>query len=206
MLRVGLTGGIASGKSVVLGHWSQQGVPTCDADRLVHELFLPEGGLAPIVADAFGRDFLARDGSVDRKRLGALVFSDPSARERLNAIVHPAVWDGIAEFFRASAASGQVLAVVDAALMMETGSYRNYDRVVLVACPREIQLARLVERSRLAGKRLSEPEAAKRIDSQWPLEKKRPLAHYVIDSAGSLDETLVAADEVLGRLRLDAAN
>lgn len=204
MLRVGLTGGIASGKSVVREHWACLGLVTVDADRLVHTLFAADGSLPSVIARNFGEHVLADDGSVDRKRLGSVIFGDEAARSRLNAIVHPAVWEAIGVFFSRTRSRGHAIAVVDAALMMETGSYRNYDRVVLVACPQELQLARLLERSKRSGFEMSEEAALARIDSQWPVERKRLLAHYVIDSSDDLSDTLARADDVYARLQEDA--
>ena len=196
MLKVGLTGGIACGKTVVRAHFESRGVSTLDADVVVHGLFVAGTAVTSAIAEAFGTNILGEDGSVDRKALGAIVFSDGGARKRLESIVHPAVFREIGAFFEAAAARGESLAVVDAALMIETGSYRTYDCIVVAYCPVDAQRARLMARDGL-----SEEDADRRIASQMPIDEKRRLADYVVDTSGTMDETLERTDEVLAQLR-----
>jgi dephospho-CoA kinase len=201
LLVVGLTGGIASGKSAVSAMLEAAGLPVIDADRLAREVVEPGRPAFDEIVSAFGREVVGADGRLDRARLGAIVFADPEARRRLEAIVHPRVFEAeraaLAELARARPGS---VAVVDAALLLESGNHRWMDAVVLVAAPRETQIARLMARNGL-----TRAEAEARLAAQWPLEAKRPYADYEIDNGGSLDRTrrqvaeLVAALEVRAR-------
>ncbi len=200
VLRVGLTGGIASGKSTVAGMLSGLGAFVVDADRIAHELLAPRGGAVDEVAHRFGRDLLDARGGIDRGALGALVFADSKAREALNAIVHPGVrreLDLRIESFRLDDHGGPI-AVVDAALLVETGRHRAFDRLVVVSCARETQIRRLRERD---GATRDEAEA--RIGAQAPLGDKLAVADYVIDTETSLDETRRRTAGVYGALLED---
>lgn len=200
MLRVGLTGGIACGKTVVRKLFADRGAFTIDADHIVHELLSAKSDLTRQVSQEFGGEVVAPDGSIDRKRLGAIVFSDPAARQWLNRLVHPRV---IAEQKRLVAEAerrGESLAVVDAALMIETGTYREYERLVVVHCPRELQIDRLRERDGLSSE-----EAAQRVDAQLAVEKKKAYADYLVDTSGSLDDTERQVQEIWDELQRNAA-
>ncbi|HEX7128104.1 MAG TPA: dephospho-CoA kinase [Thermodesulfobacteriota bacterium] len=185
LLVVGLTGGIASGKSTVSAMLEALGIPVIDADRLAREVVEPGRPAFAEVVAAFGPEVVAPDGRLDRARLGAIVFADPAARARLEAIVHPRVFEAerarLAEIARRDPGG---VAVVDAALLLESGNARWMDAVVLVAAPRETQIERLVGR-----RGLSRAEAEARVAAQWPLERKRALADYEIDNGGSLEST-----------------
>jgi dephospho-CoA kinase len=200
VLEVGLTGGIACGKSVVRRRLAEAGVPTLDADAVVHRLLGPGTETTEEIGRAFGGGILGPDGAVDRKALGAIVFADDEARARLNAIVHPRVYEAIEAFFESARRSGAPLAVVDAALMVETGSYERYDRIVVVHCAPAQQLERLVERDGL-----SRAEAERRVAAQMPIEEKIAYGDELVDTSGTLDETLTRTDAVLERLRAAAA-
>jgi len=200
LLRVGLTGGIGCGKSVVRGLLGARGAFTIDADEVVHELLGPGTETSRQVAEAFGSHFLTSVGAVDRKALGALVFSSPEARARLNAIVHPRVFERLKELLEEAEERGERVAVVDAALMIETGSYKRYDRVVVVYCPREMQLERLKARDGL-----TDEEARLRVDAQMPIEEKKEFADYVVDNRGTLVETERQVDAVWRKLQSGAA-
>jgi dephospho-CoA kinase len=193
---VGLTGGIASGKSTVSAMLEEAGVPVIDADRLAREAVEPGRPAFDEIVAAFGRGVVGADGRLDRARLGAIVFADPEARRRLEAIVHPRVFEAeraaLAELARARPGS---VAVVDAALLLESGNHRWMDAVVLVAAPRETQIARLMARSGLPR-----AEAEARLAAQWPLEAKRPYADYEIDNAGTLDGTRRQVAELVAAL------
>ena len=186
MLRVGLTGGLASGKSTVAGFFRELGAFHLDADRLAHELIAPGGSAEREVISRFGGGILGTDGAVDRKALGAIVFSDPEALADLNAIVHPKVRKEIAQRIleHESGASPAEVALVDAALLVESGIHRDLDALIVVACPEPVQLAR-------AGARggMSESDARSRIAAQAPLAEKLTVADHVIDNGASLDET-----------------
>ena len=199
MLAVGLTGGIACGKTVIRSRFDARGVPTLDADRVVHDLFAPGTDVTTDVRARFGANVIAADGSVDRKALGAVVFRDPAARASLEAIVHPRVFEAIETFFDNARNQSAAVAVVDAALMYETASYQRYDRVVVAYCPAAMQQHRLMTRDGL-----SREQAQRRIDAQMPVEQKRDRADYVIDTAGTPEQTLEQTDTVLEQLRAEA--
>jgi dephospho-CoA kinase len=196
VLKVGLTGGIACGKTVVRHRLEERGIPTLDADAVVHRLLQAGTELTRQVAEAFGNRVIAPDGSVDRKALGALVFADDEQRKKLNAIVHPAVWLEIERFFGARENARDEVAVVDAALMIETGSYRRYDFLVVAHCRPELQLERLMARDDI-----SREDAFRRIRAQMPLEEKMRFADFLVDTSGTLEETLKQADELATKLR-----
>ena len=195
MLAVGLTGGIACGKSVVRRRLDERRIPTLDADLVVHEAMKAGTEVSREIEELFGPDVMASDGSVDRRAVGAIVFNDVEKRKELESIVHPRVFQAIESFIGEAEEAGEALAVVDAALMIETGSYRRYDRLVVVYCPSALQEKRLMKRDGL-----SPEEAERRIEAQMPVEKKRELADYVIDTSGTIDETLSRTDDVLEQL------
>jgi dephospho-CoA kinase len=184
MLKVGLTGGIATGKSYVLERFRQRGIPCLDSDALVHGVQAPGTDATAAIAARFGADVLAADGSVDRTKLGPIVFADPAARRDLEAIVHPAVYRAIAAGVRAFELTGQYpFAVVDVPLLFETGAEKTFDRVIVTACPPATQIARLVERG------LTEHAARQRIAAQWPTEEKTRRADFVVTTDGSFEHT-----------------
>lgn len=200
VLLVGLTGGIATGKSTVSGMLRELGAPVVDADAIVHELLDPGGAAVEPVVAAFGAEVLLATGGVDRVRLAALIFRDEPARRRLESIVHPLVVRvSRARLASAAREAGSELVVYDAALLVETGRHEEFHRLVLVVTTPDIQLARLTARDNL------DPDAAgARIRSQWPLTRKVVLAHYVIDNSGHWNNTRRQAAEVLRLLREDA--
>ncbi len=200
MIKVGLTGGIACGKSVVRRHFESSGVATLDADTIVHDLLGPGTEVTHAIAETFG-EVLAPDGSVDRKALASLVFSDEEDRRKLNAIVHPEVWRAIEEFFAEAVGRGEPLAVVDAALMVETGSHERYDVLVIVACSEDLQRERLMARDCLSAR-----EAEQRIATQMRIAEKRRYGDYVVDTSGSFQRTIARAGEVLSELRAAAGD
>ncbi len=198
MLKVGLTGGIACGKSVIRARFASRGAATLDADSVVHDLFRNDDELLRELSRCFGAAILDSDGSVNRKALGAIVFGDPSKRAELESIVHPRVFAAIRGFLR-TASTSEALAVVDAALMIETGSYELYDRIVVASCSGELQRERLMARDGL-----STEQAESRIAAQMPLEEKRLLADYIIDTSGTLQQTVERSDIVLAALQREA--
>jgi len=201
MLRVGLTGGLASGKSFAAAEFERLGCPLLHADRVGRDLLAEDAGAREETIAAFGSGIVSRDGSVDRTALARLVFGDPAKLERLNGIIHPRVFRRIDAFFDAvERRAPSAVAVVEAAIMIETGSYRRYDRVILVACPRELQLRRFVERG--SG---TWADAEVRLGRQMTLEEKRRFAHHVIDSGGSKDETLAQVRRLFGELQAAAS-
>jgi dephospho-CoA kinase len=184
-LSVGLTGGIASGKSTVSRQLAALGCHVIDADVLAREVVAPGEPAWRQVVEAFGREVLRPDGSLDRARLGALVFADPEKRRRLEAITHPAIQSRRQAALDDLAARGfDGLVVQDAALLIEVGGAASVDRLVVVYADPAIQLDRLMRRDTL-----DEAEARRRIASQMPLQEKVRLAHYVIDNSDSVEET-----------------
>ena len=176
MLKVALTGGIATGKSYVLDQLRRRGVPCLDADVLAHGVTAPGTEATQAIAARFGPDILEGDGAVDRKKLGQIVFADESARRDLEAIVHPAVYRAITAALRAfTLIGGSPLAVVDVPLLYETGHQSEFERVIVTACPVEVQIRRLV------GRGLSEADARLRVAAQLPTDDK--VSRALIEAA-----------------------
>ena len=181
MLRVGLTGGIGSGKSEVARLLAARGAVVVDSDRLAREVVAPgTPGLAAIVA-AFGPEYLNADGTLARDRLAALVFADAGARARLNAIVHPLV--GAAAADRVAQAPPDAVVVHDVPLLVEAGMSQGFDVVVVVDAPREVQVARLVQQ-----RGMSPEDAEARINAQASREQRLAVADHIVRNDGSLDE------------------
>ena len=194
MLRVALTGGIATGKSHVLDALRRRGVPCLDADELAHGVLAPGTEATTAIAERFG-DVLAADGSVDRVKLGPLVFSDANARRDIEAIVHPAVYRAIAAGLRGfELIGGAPLAIVDVPLLYETGHAGEFAKVVATTCPREMQLARLAARG------LSAEAAQQRLDAQLPAEEKARRADFIIRTDGTFEDTKAQVEAVLAEL------
>jgi dephospho-CoA kinase len=202
MLKVGLTGGIASGKSFVGEALAGYGCFVIQADEIGHEVLAPNGEAYADVVREFGGEILAADGSgvsrdIDRRRLAALVFADAGKLARLNAIVHPAVFrreEALVTEFSARQPHG--IAVVEAAILIETGSYRRFDQVILVFCAQEQQIARAMRREGAV-----EADIRARIGRQMPLEEKRKYASFVIDTSGTKEDTLRQTRTVYEELR-----
>ena len=174
MLRVALTGGIATGKSYCLARFASLGVPVIDADRLARDAVAPGSRALEAVVARFGAAILLPDGSLDRASLGRIVFADRAARADLEAIVHPEVYRRIGEWF-ATLSPGTRVAIADIPLLFETGQHHGFDRVIVTACEPAEQLRRLITRDGL-----TETEARARVDAQWPIEEKAARADYVI--------------------------
>ncbi len=188
MLRVGLTGGIGCGKSTVAAMMSELGCRVLNADRMAHALIAPGEPAYDEIRRQFGPNVLAADGSIDRARLAAVVFADAAKLASLNAIVHPLVLRELdRELERLSRIDPHGVAVIEAALLIESGYNQRLDRLVLVTCTREQQLERLTNPA--FGRAMSREQAEKRIAAQMPLEEKRKLAHDEIDCSGSLEYT-----------------
>jgi dephospho-CoA kinase len=195
MLKVALTGGIATGKSYVLDQLRRRGVPCLDADVLAHGVTAPGTEATQAIAARFGPDILEGDGAVDRKKLGQIVFADEPARRDLEAIVHPAVYRAITAALRAfTLIGGSPLAVVDVPLLYETGHQSEFERVIVTACPVEVQIRRLV------GRGLSEADARLRVAAQLPTDDKVSRADFVIRTDGSFEETDRQVDQTLQNL------
>ncbi len=197
-LSVGLTGGIASGKSVVSARMAELGALIIDADVLAREALAPgSGGLAEVV-EVFGQDVLAEDGSLDRPALGRIVFADEAARERLNGIVHPRVRAEAARL-REQAEPGAVV-VEDIPLLVETGQQDRFDVVVVVQAPEQERIRRIVE-----DRDGSEEDARARIAAQATDAQRQAAADVVLENTGSLEQLRGQVDELMEKLTAQAA-
>jgi dephospho-CoA kinase len=175
---VGLTGNIATGKSEVARMLVELGAYVIDADKVAHEVMRPGGPAYDAVVETFGLEVLDADGTIDRGKLGAIVFRDPAALRRLEEVIHPAT---IAEVDRRIARAAAPVVVVEAIKLIEAGMHRGYDALWVVTAPRSLQISRLV-----ANRELSGEQAALRIDAQPPQEEKVALADLVIVNDGDL--------------------
>jgi dephospho-CoA kinase len=187
-LRIALTGGIASGKSLCLSTFVRLGAPTIDADQLARAAVAPGSPGAAAVVARFGPGVSRPDGSLDRQALGALVFGDATARKDLEAIIHPHVYAGITRWFAELQAPA---GIADIPLLFETGRSADFDVVVVASCRPDQQLARLMTRDSL-----SEADARARIATQWPLADKAARADYVIDTSGTVEQTMARTEDV----------
>jgi dephospho-CoA kinase len=200
MFIVGLTGGIASGKSIVARVFKDLGAHVIDADRIVHELLEPEQQACQEVRDHFGKDILLPNGGIDRRKLGEIVFNNPEKRAWLNNCLHPKVFNAYTvQVQHLHSRQPDSIVVLDAALLIETGYHRNMDRIVVVYADREQQITRLSLRDKFTRE-----QALARITSQMPLAEKRAHADYVINNTGTREDTEVQAREVFRKLKQDA--
>ena len=197
MLRVGLTGGLASGKSFVGQTLKGLGCHLIQADELGHQVLAPEGEAASAVVEEFGDAILDPNGAIGRRKLAALVFDRPERLAVLNALVHPHVFRReeslMAEFERLDP---QGIAVVEAAILIETGAYQRYHRLIVTICNEEQQVERAMHRSQLTRE-----EALARLRRQMPLDEKVKFAHYLIDTSGSKESTIEQTARIYGELR-----
>ena len=201
MLLVGLTGGLASGKSFVGHALAEMGCMLIRADELGHQVMAKGAEAYDDIVREFGAGILRVDGSIDRHKLGALVFADPELLAKLNAIIHPRVrarGRRLAEAFVAREPDG--ICVTEAAILVETGSFREYDRLIVVFCTLEQQVERAMLRE-TSGERLTRDEVLNRLSRQMPLEEKVKYADYVIDTSGTKEHTLEQTRKVYASLR-----
>jgi len=200
MLRVGLTGGIACGKSTVSQILRDRDVPVLAADPLGHELLEPGQPAYDEVVREFGREILGEGGKVDRGKLGTIVFADPVKRAKLNWILHPKILEVIRQWFKAlDRPGGPEFAMLEAALIYEAAVHKELDRVVVCWCTPEQQMERLLTRG------LTEEQARRRILAQMPVDEKKRLADEVIDCSGSLDDTERQVAHLIEKLKLPSA-
>jgi dephospho-CoA kinase len=201
VLIAGLTGGLASGKSFVAAELSRLGCHVVEADSLGHEVMLTDGAAYPAVVREFGEGILNPEREIDRARLAAIVFADPAALERLNSIVHPAVRALAARRFREIEQSDpRGIAIYVAAILVETGAYKEFAKLILAACTPERQIERALERA-LENSGATRAGVLERLARQLPLEEKRKVADYVIDTNGTTEETLRQTKMVFEDLR-----
>lgn len=196
MIVAGLTGGIATGKSLVASMLRDEGIPVFDADQTARDVVAPGQPAWEDIVKTFGEGVLAADRTLDRAKLAAIVFSDAEKRKALEAITHPRIREAIAKNILEVAMKGGDIAVVDAALMIETGWAKEFAGVIVVDVPAEVQLARVMARDKVA-----ENDAKKRIAAQMPLAEKRAQATWVIDNGGTKDETRAQVKALVTALR-----
>jgi dephospho-CoA kinase len=197
MLKVGLTGGLASGKSFVGAALEELGCKLIEADQLGHEVLMPDGSAYEKVVEAFGPAILDENDEIDRKKLALEVFAGKERLRLLNSLVHPEVHkrtdELMAEYF---AADPDAIVVVEAAIHIETGGYKRFDKLIVVVCEVEQQIERAMRRD---GS--SRAAVLARLASQMPLDEKRKYADYVVDTSGSKEDTLRQTEEVYHLLR-----
>ena len=199
MLSVALTGNVAAGKSMVAAHWAELGVPVIVADELARAAVVPGSLGLSSVAEAFGAEVLAADGSLDRARVREVVFEDPAARDRLEQILHPIIWRLREEWLEERRGEGAGLVVSEIPLLFETGRQGDFDAVVLVDAPSALRLARMMEH-----RGLSERDARRIMDAQMDAGAKRERSDFVLDNDGSPDDLKSEADRVLEEIRSGA--
>ncbi|MGI9825216.1 dephospho-CoA kinase [Agromyces sp. Marseille-Q5079] len=196
MYLIGLTGGIASGKSTVARRLYEHGAVHIDADHLARRAVEPGTPALAAIVEEFGSAVLLGDGSLDRAKLGELVFNDEAARERLNAIVHPAVRELAAKLFaKAEQANPDAIVVYDVPLLVEASVDHPFDLIVVTSAPRRTQLKRLIEQ-----RGLDPVQAEARVDAQVANTQRLAIADVVIDTDGSLGHTMSQADALWGRV------
>jgi len=202
MLKVGLTGSIATGKSFVLDVLRELGARTIDADQVARDCVAPgTPGLQAVVTE-FGDDLLTADGSLNRGKLGAIVFADESRRQKLNSILHPFIIARQDEIMQQWAQeTPNAIFVVDAALMIESGGYKRFDKLIVVHTRAEIQLERLMKRDNL-----SREEAQRRINSQMPQEEKKQYADFLVDTSAGFENTRAQVEAIWQELLTAAAS
>lgn len=192
---IGLTGGIASGKSTVATELRKQNVPVFDADEVSRNAVAKGSKGLALVAEAFGAEYLTADGEMDRAKISQLVFSDKEALKTLEGILHKIVWDEAEAFLREARKQKAKLAVLDVPLLIETKWHERVDLVWLVAVSKEQQIKRAMIRSGM-----TEEEVKARIAAQMSLEDKKKFADVVLDNSGSLEETLEQVHKELAKL------
>ena len=200
MITIGLTGGIASGKSTVSAELRRQGVPIFDADQNARDAVAKGSRGLALVAEAFGSEYLTADGELNRPKVSELVFQDKGALKTLEGILHKIVWENAESFLQAQREQGAKLAVLDVPLLIETGWHQQVDKVWLVAVSRQQQIERAMLRSGM-----TEAEVVARINAQMSLEEKQKYADVVLDNSGSLEQTLAQVQLELAKLMGDAS-
>jgi dephospho-CoA kinase len=197
MLRVGLTGGLASGKSFVGHALVSLGCQLIEADALGHQVLLPGAEAYDAVVAEFGAEILDPERRIDRRKLGAIVFGQPVLLEKLSRLVHPAVRAREERIFAAAGrADPRAIVVVEAAILVETGSYKKFDRLIVAVCSLEQQMERAMKRDGMTRE-----EVTARLSRQLPLEEKVRVANYVVDTSGTKENTMEQTRVVHNSLR-----
>jgi dephospho-CoA kinase len=197
MLKVGLTGGIGVGKSYVCKIFTELGCYVFDADQVARDVVNPgKLGYEKVVAE-FGQEILASDGTIDRARLGQIVFNDKAKREKLNELLHPIIIEEQNKLMiEVLAKDPQAIVIMDAALMIESGSYKRFDKLIVVFCDQETQIERVMKRNNF-----SHDQAQARINTQMSTEEKRRYADIEIDTSGGYEKTDKRVQEVYEELQ-----
>ena len=193
---LGLTGGIATGKSTVTAMLRERGIPVIDADQIAREVVEPGKPAYEAIVRHFGRDILLEDGQLDRKKLGEVVFSDEAERQKLNAIVHPEVRRVMRQEAVVAEANGAPIVFMDIPLLYESKLQYLVEKIVVVYAPSDMQLARMMERDEL-----DEEQAKKRLRAQFPIDQKKLEADFLIDNSQSREETQRQVEELLTVIR-----
>jgi dephospho-CoA kinase len=197
MLKVGLTGGYATGKTCVAKELERLGCHVIYADELGHKVLLPDGEAYAGTVEAFGRSILNADGTIDRKRLGEIAFASPEVLEKLSALVHPAVIrieERLLNEFQTHDPRG--IAVVEAAILIETGRHTVFDQIILTSCDEETQMTRGMKRDHATRE-----QVLARLATQLPVHEKERHAHYIVDTSGPKEETARQVQRVYGELK-----
>jgi dephospho-CoA kinase len=200
MLIVGLTGGIASGKSLVTRVFRDLGAHIIDADKIVHDLLAPGQDACSEVIGHFGRDIQLPDGSIDRRKLGDIIFNHPEERAWLNQCIHPRVFKAYqTQIHHLRDRQLDAMVIMDAALLIETGYHKHMDKLIVVYAGQQDQLKRLMERDRFTLE-----QSMARISSQMPLDEKKKYADYVIENTGTREATERQAREIFVKIKAEA--
>ncbi|MCD9186852.1 MAG: dephospho-CoA kinase [Pyrinomonadaceae bacterium] len=198
MLKVGLTGSIAVGKSFVCEVFRELGAFVLDADQTAREVVAPNSKGLALIIEKFGAEVLQENGELDRVKMAGIVFADEEKRLLLNSIVHPLVFEAQNEWLaQCERLKPDGIAIVDAALMIESGGYKRFTKLIVVWCDFAIQLDRLIKRNSF-----SEAEALKRINAQMPQEEKKKFADYLIDTSKGFEDTRRQVIEIFEQLRV----
>lgn len=198
MLKIGLTGSIAVGKSYVCEVLRELGVFVLDADQTARKVVEPNTVGWQKIVDNFGKEALQSDNTLDRVKLSSIIFSDEAKRQLMNSIVHPLVFEAQNDWLvEREIENPNGIAVIDAALMIESGGYKRFEKLIVVWCKPEIQLERLMLRNNL-----SHDEALKRINAQMPQEEKKRFADYLIDTSDGFDATKLQTIEIYRQLQV----
>lgn len=199
MITIGLTGGIASGKSTVSRELRKLNIPVFDADEVSRNAVIKGSKGLALVVEAFGEGYLTAEGEMDRPKIAQLVFSNKEALHTLEKIIHKMVWEAAEKFLDECKQKKMQVAVLDVPLLIECGWHKNVDKVWLVAIGRQQQIERAMKRSGM-----TETEVNARINAQMSLEEKKLFANVIIDNSGSLEDTLASVHKELAKLKGDS--
>ncbi len=189
-MRIALTGNIGSGKTEIGKHLQKKGFYVIDTDILAREVVKPGSKALDIIRETFGPEIIKEDGSLDRKRLGIIIFSDKHKKKKLEAILHPLIWSKLIEQMQ-----GREIVVVELPLLYEINWQDRFDKVILVRADDDIRLRRIMERDSV-----TEEDAKKRLQSQMAQEIKARQADYIIDNSGKWPETIAQLEEILAHI------